>query len=165
MHLCLSNSSCVSLQYLEIRQYSCGIAPNTEQIILRLNCTTYSYTVPNTVQGKLYKQKWKVIDEQFLTIIDSQLYIHNQKSLRDITDRRLFVFHCSCIFRYDFFPLILHIIPNGLEYYFKVLIYGSNCFNIALTLLPGIILHNSVFICCFVEQLTKIDIISSRFSL
>ena len=53
MHLCLSNSSCVSLQYLEIRQYSCGIAPNTEQIILRLNCTTYSYTVP-------YFQIWKV---------------------------------------------------------------------------------------------------------
>ena len=39
VRLCLSNSSCVSLQYLEIRRYSCGIAPNTEQIILRLNCT------------------------------------------------------------------------------------------------------------------------------
>ncbi len=32
--------------HLEIRQYSCGVVPNTEQIILRLNCSTYFPTVP-----------------------------------------------------------------------------------------------------------------------
>ena len=31
---------------LEIRQYSCGVVPNTEQIILRLNCSIYFPTVP-----------------------------------------------------------------------------------------------------------------------
>ena len=42
----MSNLPCASLHYLEIRQYSCGSVPSTEQIILRLNCTTYFATVP-----------------------------------------------------------------------------------------------------------------------
>ncbi len=42
----LIKNSGSALQHLEIRQYSCGVVPNTEQIILRLNCSTYFQTAP-----------------------------------------------------------------------------------------------------------------------
>ena len=37
-----------TLKYVSIPAVSCGVVPNTEQIILRLNCSTYFPTVPNT---------------------------------------------------------------------------------------------------------------------
>ena len=49
----------MSLQHLEIRQYSCGVVPNTEQIILRLNCSTYFPTVPKIRPGVWYSNKTK----------------------------------------------------------------------------------------------------------
>ena len=42
----LSENNLNIYTHLEIRQYSCGVVPNTEQIILRLNCSIYFPTVP-----------------------------------------------------------------------------------------------------------------------
>ena len=76
---------------LEIRQYSCGVVPNTEQIILRLNCSTYFPTVPNPKYAVITSSEDQPEEDKMIELLDEmeiKYYLTRQCSVQIYSDKK-----------------------------------------------------------------------------